>query len=204
VPPEGSGAVAAFDFDGTLSRRDTLVPFLIGLRGRQAFARAAARSLGSIRGPNRNQAKASLLRHLVADLPVADYRDRAQAYGHLLPDRLRPAVVARLRAHQDLGHTVVIVSASLRDFLEPVVTHLGADDLIATELDVSADGMLTGELARPNVRGVEKVRRLYDHLGGEPSELWAYGNSRGDRALLESSDHPIWVRTGRRLPDLTR
>ena len=97
---------------------------------------------------------------------------------------------------------VVIVSASLRDFLEPVATHLGATGLIATELEVGADGRLTGELAGPNVRGAEKPRRLHEHLGTVPAQLWAYGNSRGDRALLATADHPHWIRPGRRLPPL--
>lgn len=197
------GPVAAFDFDGTLSHRDTLVPFLIGLRGRRQFARAATGALTEVRGPGRNRAKAALLRRLVAGFPVEIYRDRAQAYGRSLQDRLRADSVGRLRDHADRGHTVVIVSASLRDFLAPVADHLGVDGLIATELAEDGNGLLTGELVGRNVRGSEKPQRLLEHLGGQPSILWAYGNSRGDSALLAAADHPTWVRSARRLPSLS-
>ena len=198
MPEEGIGPVAAFDFDGTISRRDTLIPFLIRLRGRRRFARATGAAIVRQRNLGRDEAKAALLRHLVAGLPADDYQARAQAYGESLPARLRPDTVARVREHRDRGHRVVVVSASLRDFLAPVVAGLGVDGLVATTLEVGPDGLLTGELAGRNVRGEEKPKRLHEHLGGTPSELWAYGNSSGDRALLAAADHPVRV-TRRRL-----
>jgi phosphatidylglycerophosphatase C len=63
---------------------------------------------------------------------------------------------------------------------------------------VGSDGRLTGELASPNVRREEKVRRLEAWLGDDgPVELWAYGDSDGDRELLARADHPVRVRGGR-------
>jgi phosphatidylglycerophosphatase C len=180
------------------------VPFLIGLRGRRRFALAVTRAVAEMRGSDRSQAKAALLRHVVAGLPVDTFRAQAQAYGRSLSTKLRPDTVARIEEHQRLDHTVVIVSASLRAFLEPVAEGLGADGLVCTELEVGADGVLTGELVGANVRGEEKPRRLREHLGAEPAELWAYGNSRGDRPLLAMADHPIWVRPGRPLAPISR
>ena len=70
--------------------------------------------------------------------------------------------------------------------------------MLATELAVGDDGRLTGELARPNVRGPEKVRRLDEWLAreGRPAFVWAYGDSAGDRELLARADQAISV--GRR------
>ena len=63
---------------------------------------------------------------------------------------------------------------------------------------VGDDGELTGELARPNVRGPEKVKRLDEWLEGDrqPAFVWAYGDSTGDRELLARADQGITV--GRR------
>ncbi len=104
-------------------------------------------------------------------------------------------MVERIRWHQDEGHEVVIVSASLRAYLDPVVEHLGLDGVCAVELEVDEDGRLTGAMVGPNCRGPQKVVRLTEWLGGEaPERLWAYGNSSGDRELLAAAHEPTWVR----------
>jgi HAD superfamily hydrolase (TIGR01490 family) len=99
-------------------------------------------------------------------------------------------MVERLGWHRSQGHEVVVVSASFTDYLRPVADRLGVDAVLATELEV-VDGRLTGRLAGANVRGAEKVRRLETWLGDEPAELWAYGDSSGDRELLARADHPV-------------
>ena len=69
---------------------------------------------------------------------------------------------------------------------------------MATELEVDADGRCTGALVGGNCRGPEKVRRLHawldaHHGGRDAVELWAYGDSPGDRELLAAADRPVWV-----------
>jgi phosphatidylglycerophosphatase C len=190
--------VAAFDFDGTVTRRDTLLPFLARLRGRGAlttclFAAAPARRQG------RDAYKVAVLRGLLAGLPADRFHATATAYGQALPARFRPHAVERIRHHQRSGHEVVLVSASLRAYLDPVVEHLGLDGVCAVEVEVGRDGRLTGEIVGANCRGPEKVRRLHDWLGGTPPErLWAYGDSSGDTELLAAADEACRVRRGAR------
>jgi phosphatidylglycerophosphatase C len=188
--------VAAFDFDGTLTHRDTLVPFLRSVRGNAAAVVAfTAAAPALVRG--REAYKAAVLRRVLRGLPNAELERRADGYGAGLPRRFRPEMVDRIRWHQGEGHAVVLVSASLRAYLDPVVEHLGLDGVCAVELEVGDDGRLTGQMIGANCRGAEKVRRLHEWLGGEaPSRLWAYGNSSGDRELLAAADEPSWV--GRR------
>ena len=76
--------------------------------------------------------------------------------------------------------------------------------MLATELEVDADGRCTGALVDGNCRGPEKVARLHawldEHHGGRDAvELWAYGDSPGDLELLADADHAVWARR-RRLP----
>lgn len=193
---EGGGRlVAAFDFDGTISRRDTLVPFLRRFRGLPRFAGAFFRGVPALGGPERREAyKAAVFHRLLAGVPAEDLEAAALAYGRELPTRFRPDIVERIRWHQDEGHEVVIVSASLRAYLDPVVEHLGLNGVCAVELEVAGDGRLTGRMAGRNCRGPEKVARLTEWLGGdEPERLWAYGNSTGDRELLAAAHEPVWV-----------
>ncbi len=188
--------VAAFDFDGTITRGDTLVPFLRrvarqrGVRG--AFLTAAP---ALVAGDPRDAYKAAVLARVLGGLPEATLRSEARAYGAALPAQFRPSAVERIRWHQDQGHEVVIVSASLRAYLDPVAEHLGVDGVCAVELEVGEDGRLTGRMVGPNCRGAEKVNRLTAWLGDVPAaRLWAYGNSSGDRELLAAAQEPTRVR----------
>jgi phosphatidylglycerophosphatase C len=110
-----------------------------------------------------------------------------------LAGRIRPDMADRVAWHRRSGHELVLVSASLTAYLEPFARHLGLDQVIATQLEVGPDGVLTGRLAGPNVRGAEKAIRLRRWLGEDPVEIWAYGDSAGDREMLQMADHPTLV-----------
>jgi phosphatidylglycerophosphatase C len=192
--------VAAFDFDGTLARRDTLVPFLRQVRGTRRVVVAAARA--GVRSRDRDALKVAVIAHLFRGVPADRLTRLGEAYVPDLVAHLRPEMLERLRWHQAEGHATVIVSASLGAYLRPLAARLGMDAALAVELVTGADGILTGGLVGElNTRGPEKVARLRawaDQRFGPASDLevWAYGDSSGDAELLALADHPTWV--GRR------
>lgn len=196
--------VAAFDFDGTVSKRDTLVPFMARVAGlpRSAVAASAA-AWSAVRGHldwrDRDDVKVHMIRRLLTGRPEADLLVAGERYARsLLAGGLRPGVVEVLHRHVAAGHETLFVSASLVYYLDPLAATFGLAGVIAVEPEVR-DGVLTGEMARPNVRAGEKGVRLRDWLGAPSSgpldgvELWAYGNSSGDLALLELADHGFWL-----------
>lgn len=192
-------AVAAFDFDGTIARRDTLMPFLAAVAGRGAFARAAlGRSPQLLRvavgRADRDVEKEALIGRLLAGRDAAEVAAAGTAYAGRLwaAQRFRPEMLERLAWHRAEGHRIVIVSASLDSYLAPLAPKLGVDHVISCSLH-EEDGRLTGTLVGGNVRGAEKVRRLESWLAGAPVELWAYGDSAGDDELLAFADHPTRV-----------
>jgi phosphatidylglycerophosphatase C len=191
--------VAAFDFDKTISTRDNVVPFLRAVIGRARLARALlAISPRLVRAAldddRRDAAKVALVRHTLTGYDAARVTEVADEFARdVMTHHLRPDIVERVAWHRDRRHDVVIVSASFRDYLDPIAAELGVTAVLATELAVGADGRLTGELAGPNVRGAEKVRRLDAWLGDRPAFVWAYGDSAGDRELLARADQPIRV-----------
>src|SRR5690606_5233735 len=123
--PAGRPGVAAFDFDGTLARRDTLVPFLRRVRGSTRVAVAVARAAARTR--DRDALKVAAIGHLFQGVAAADLERWGRAYAATLPPLLRPEMVARVRWHQRAGHAVVIVSASLGAYLRPLAERLGLD-----------------------------------------------------------------------------
>jgi len=194
--------LAAFDFDETLTRRDTVVPFLRRLAGnRRLGSGIALRSVRTFQALARRDRH--LLRSIVTEVvftgrPIDAVELAAAEFGdQLAADGLRDDTVARLRWHLAEGHRVVIVSASYEQYVRRVAQHLGIHGVIATRLDV-VDGRCTGRLHGPNCRGAEKVRRLEEWLAEQDLDradvtVWAYGDSSGDRDLLAWSDHPVWA-----------
>ena len=188
--------VAAFDFDGTLTRRDTLLPFLATVVG---WPRVAA-ALGThayrlVR--DRDVAKELVLVRLLAGLPDEQVREAGRRYARSV--RVQPEMRARLAWHREEGHDIVIVSASLDVYLGEVARSLDVEHILCTTLEVGADARCTGRLVGGNCRGPEKAKRLRAHLGDESDGeivLWAYGDSRGDTEMLAMADHPVRVKRG--------
>lgn len=196
--PQG---VAAFDFDGTMIRGDSFMGFLVRAVGPTNFGRIVIRSSPSTaqayRTGRRDASKAVLVRRLLSGYPAARLAELGQRYSTVLVARIRPDMTQRVAWHQQQGHRLVIVSASLAVYLAPTGRKLGFDHVLATELEVGPEGLLTGRFQGPNVRGIEKSNRLRawlaEELGGAPYRLWAYGDSAGDRELLAMADHPVRV-----------
>ena len=196
--------IAAFDFDGTLTRRDTLMPFLAKACGLRPFAQAvasvtptAARARSGRLDEeihHRDATKEALIHALFHGRPAEWLAEEGRRYATTLGAKLRPEMVEQVRWHRDQGHELVIVSASLTAYLRPFAQSFGFDHVIAVDLDAGPDGELTGSLARPNVRGPEKAVRFREWLAGDAAEMvWAYGNSSGDTELLELADVPVWI-----------
>lgn len=194
-----SNVLAVFDFDGTLTRRDTLGPFLARSRGRHRVAQAALRHTIAIGRAaagigSRDEAKARLLRTLYRNVPVEPTRATAEEYAtHVLATGMRNDTLARLEWHQSQGHTVIMITASLSLYAQPIAQQLGISTVYATTLAQAGD-RFTGELVGENVRGPEKARLLHSHQDGASAFVYAYGDSSGDRELLAAADCALLVR----------
>lgn len=197
--PIVSTTVAAFDFDGTLTRRDSVTGFLRRAGGTARLGRAVVHRapllVGVVLGRvERDRAKDALLTATLSGRHVEHVDQVGARYAVELRDRLRADVLARLRWHQRQGHRTVIVSASLRPYLDPIAAWLGIDHVLCTELQRDATGHLTGHIAGTNCRGPEKVARLQAWLGAAPDRCYAYGDSPGDRELLAWASDPLQVK----------
>lgn len=192
--------IAAFDCDGTLIRGDATRRFLLLLRGPIGLAldlfilaqKLLAWRLGRC---STAQLKEAVLNRALQAAPLRRREAALRKLPVILVAQLRPQAVARLRWHQQHGHRCLIVSASPEPLIAPLARHLDVE-LIATGcsdlLQVGPASPL--RLTTPNCKGPEKLRRLKRHLGVHPpsDQLEAYGDSRGDRELLEASSRPHW------------
>ncbi|MEO1374327.1 MAG: HAD-IB family hydrolase [Cyanobacteria bacterium J06635_10] len=186
-------AIAVFDFDNTLTKRDSLLPFLRITLGRSRFfwgmllmsSVLTAYALKLI--PNW-RAKEAVLTHFLSGIKTEKLNRLAENFAvKEIPKLLRSEAVQRLRYHQEQGHYIILVSASLEAYLVPWANIIGIDQVIGTKLE-SQSGVLSGRIQGNNCYGKEKVERLTEVLGDLSQYcIYAYGDSRGDREMLDAA-----------------
>lgn len=188
--------VAAFDFDGTLTYSDTLLPFLFFAFGRvktlwKMIPLLPQLSLFFVGFCSRQEAKELILTQFLKGLPSADIHQLGKGFvnGPLMK-KFRKEAVDRLKWHKENGHICVLVSANLSFYLSFLPDF---DYIIASKAAVDKHDQLTGRLEENNCYGKEKVKGLQAVLGDRSSYiLYAYGDSQGDKELLEFADYPFF------------
>ncbi len=199
-----SRVIAAFDLDGTLTEGGSVFRWLRAVGGnavayRAALVRTFPLAWGVLRsGTAADEAKESLFTGVLSGRSLSEVQAQSRVFAAAhLERRGRAVTLARLRWHLDHGHTVVLVSASPEIYVGEIAHALGAHGFVGTRLAVDPLGRLTGGYLGHNCRGEEKLRRLHEWMADNDvsadTEVYAYGNSRGDRRLLAGAAHPYDV-----------
>ena len=181
--------LVAFDFDGTLTWKDSFLAFLAWRAGRGAYVAGLAALAPAVASylvhRDRGRLKAAAARRFLAGATRAELERDAQRFAadHGRP-LLRPDAVQAWRRWQGQGARLAIVTASPETLVAPIARALGADLLIGTRLAFDAEGRATGALDGANCRGPEKVRRLREAFGDDVRLEAAYGDTDGDREML--------------------
>lgn len=199
-------ALAVFDLDGTITRFDTLGPFLACCLARRPWRLARlACVLPALwrfaRDRDRGALKGSLLHALLGGLPRAWLGARAAAFGGWLMRRgLYREALAAIEMHRQSGERLVLMSASV-DLYVPQIGHaLGFEIIACSQVRWRSDERLDGHLAGQNCRDLEKQRRLQSLIERErPARVYAYGNSASDVPHLLLAQHGYLINAPRRL-----
>ena len=191
--------IVTFDFDGTLTRKDSFLQFISFVHGRRRFVSGMVQNghwiIAYLLHIISNE---SLKQHVFGFFFRGMTHEAFCKYGLAFVSRInqmiRPDIVERLKYHVAAGHTVIVISASIREWLLPWCKLQGVSEVLSTEVEVSADGVLTGRFSSRNCYGPEKVARL---LAIKPHRtdyrLTVYGDSRGDKEIMELADEKHWV-----------
>lgn len=191
---EKERCIAAFDFDGTLTTKDSLLEFLVFTHGRARtylglLLLAPAVVLMFLGIIDNNRCKEMLLSYFFKGMDYEEFQRLGREFAARGQEILNPVTCATLRRHIEAGHGVYIVSASVYEWVQPVASTLGVKGVLCTRLQVDAGGMLTGRYDGRNCHGQEKVNRIIE---AEPDResyyLYAYGDSGGDRQMFAFAD----------------
>jgi len=192
-----STIIAAFDFDGTLTYHDSLLPFLRFMKKDIAttchliteIPAFIQYEMGLL---SRQDIKERLLTDFLAGISYHFAFEKGKEFAkYKIPSLLKPNALKSLSWHRSQGHCCVLVSANIDLYLDPWAKITGFDHVICSCCEVNAGGYLTGRLIGKNCWGPEKSRRLFELLGDQIT-LYAYGDSRGDKDLLSIADYSFY------------
>ena len=187
--------VVAFDFDGTLTVKDSFTAFLKWRAGRGRYWLGLAKLGPALlaylfhrdRGRIKAQAVGEFLKGVPRETLEADARRFAETHSRRL---FRPDAVAAWKRWQQQRVRLVIVTASPTAIVGPFARGLGAHAILGTELAYDAHDKVVGAFSSLNCRGPEKVVRLKRAFGDEVVIKAAYGDTSGDTEMLAMAELP--------------
>jgi phosphatidylglycerophosphatase C len=197
IPDGPERPIVAFDFDGTLTVRDSYTAFLRWRTPLPALALGGLRLIPALvrylfdrdRGRFKAAATKVYLGGVAREELEADARRFAELYSRRL---LRPDAVTAWKRWRQERVRLVIVTASPDVVVAPFARGLGAEDILGTPLAYDGFGRVTGAFAQPNCRGAEKVVRLRAAFGPDIRIRAAYGDTSGDREMLAAAEEPYF------------
>lgn len=195
---EPKKVIAAFDFDGTLTDRDSTLYFLFFSAGFIKTVYLLATKLPILCAfllgiAPRQTAKEAIFAAFFGGKSLSYLKQLGENFAlQRVSKYLRPAALEKLQWHQQQGHRCILISASLDVYLYPWAKLYGFNDILTTRLSTDSMGNVSGKLLGLNCHGPEKVERLKELVGKLSGyEIYAYGDSDGDKELLAIANHPF-------------
>jgi phosphatidylglycerophosphatase C len=181
--------IAFFDFDGTITTKDTLFEVIKYQKGKAGFytgflLNAPVLAALKIKLVSNQFAKEKVLQYFFKGMESSAFADACDKFArYALPAMIRPGAIAEIKKLQDLGFEIAIVSASAENWIKKWSDKIDVQ-LIASRLE-TVDNRLTGKIKGQNCNGQEKAIRIksaYDL--SQYDEIYCYGDSGGDKAML--------------------
>lgn len=184
-----------YDFDGTLTSKDSLLAFLMFTKGKVytllLLALYSPLLVLMVLGLYSNgKAKERIFSHCFKGMLLRDFDLLCEQFAKSHISILRTNMLKDIENALDEGGHVMVVSASIRNWVSPMMeTFFGKSlKVVGTEIEV-AYRRLTGRFITPNCHGKEKVNRIKALIPDRQNYyIVAYGDSRGDREMLAWAD----------------
>ena len=133
--------IAFFDFDGTITTKDSLLEIIKFLKGRTAYYTGILLNMHWFVARQINLISASLLKEKIlsyffSGLPEKVFQEQCDLFAdRLLPGFIRKGAIAEMDRLRKEGFEMVIVSASAENWIRNFAKRLSLE-LIATKLEV--------------------------------------------------------------------
>ena len=189
--------LALFDLDGTITFKNIFLAFTQFAVGKNTFLLRLITILpwlvlyyiGTI---SDTKLKSIFLKRFFAGVSVKELQNLSSEFNKKhMPELIKPTAMKKIKWHQACGHRVIVVSACIDCWVQEWC-NMHNLELIGTQLETS-NGYVTGRLITQNCSGQEKVIRLRNYLDiSAYRHIYAYGDSRGDKDMLEIADEKFY------------
>lgn len=192
-------ATVFYDFDGTLVKHDSLIRFarfsLPSFRFFFGLIKSAPWVLAwKLKFLTSSYAKEKLFGFWFKGMPEETFDRKGLEFMSEINKDINNEVFQTLISHKKDGKKIVIVSASMENWIKPWAKANGIDIVIGTRPATSPGGVLSGKFATLNCIGEEKVRRIKELFPNlNTTETWGYGDSPSDQPMLSIVNHPHMV-----------
>jgi phosphatidylglycerophosphatase C len=181
--------IAFFDFDGTITTKDTLLEIIKYQKGSARFylgflLNAPFLIAYKLKIISNQRAKERMLAHFFGGMSVVDFQKKCDDFAfEILPTLVRKKALPEIEKLKQVGAEVVIVSASAENWIQNWCKKHDVQ-LIATRLQ-QKNNKLSGRIEGLNCYGEEKVRRIREQFPlADYQEILCYGDTRGDKPML--------------------
>lgn len=192
--------LAVFDFDGTITHKDSFLPFVLYSVGSINFyfgliLLSPSILLYFIKIISNRSLKEKFINYFFLNLSDDNFQFKINSFiDNKLPKLINTKAFQCMMRHKELGHRVIVISANIEDLVGKWCDKVGITEYSCTNLS-KEDGNLTGRINGANCYGNEKVKRLMSLVGPlDKFIIYAYGDSKGDSELLEIADHKYYRR----------
>ncbi len=186
--------LALFDFDGTITTKDTFLEFIKFACGKTKFwlgmwLMSPVLILHLLKLIRNDKAKTFVFDYFFSDWTYNEFKNAGEDFCKTkVSSLIRPKGLEKIKWHQQQGHRIIVITASMKEWVAPWCRSMNIE-ILATEAEVKHD-KITGKLGSANCYGQEKVERLNKHLSlSEYTDIYAYGDSSGDKELLSLTQY---------------
>lgn len=190
----GKNKIAVFDFDGTITHKDSLMEFLKFTQGGiklywGLFILSPVLVLYLLRIIPNYTAKQILFSWFYRGWDIGRFNTRCREFSTVINNAIRPKALQQINDYMAQGVTIVVITASPENWVQPWAHANGINEVIGTQIAVDNRNRITGRFLSKNCYGQEKVDRFLQRYPNRGSYiLIAYGDSRGDRELIAFAD----------------
>lgn len=192
-----SKSIAFFDFDGTVTRKDTMLELIRYARGAAAYWTGlclispwlVAMKAGLL---SKQRAKERLLAYFFKETDEGDFASLCGSFCEkVIPRLIREDAMEAILKHRNQNTEIVIVTASAENWVAPWCIQHNLR-YICTRLEIK-EHRVTGKILGKNCNGPEKVSRIKEiYNTAEYETIYCYGDTKDDEGMLQLATHPFF------------
>ncbi|EHL29365.1 HAD-IB family hydrolase [Legionella drancourtii] len=189
--------IALFDFDGTITTKSTTTPFLKFISGPTFFLKLLPK-LPNLVGyqihlTDLHQLNTSIAQTFFKGLSREFLYEEGEKFStQIIPSLVKNTAYKRIKWHKEQGHYCILATAAFNIYIDYWAKMNGFDDLVSTKICFNTQGLATGNLDGQSCYGAEKLKRVLELIGTQSRLIYAYGDSSGDKAILDYATYPYY------------